>query len=78
MRMGTIIDYIARETSGSPFTSFKYCFDGQPVPHVEYESAQDRFVNLKEFAEDDHNPMVRDLTPRVLISAQGLFCLSSF
>lgn len=71
MYMGAVIDYIARETNGSPFTSFKYCFDDQPVPHVEYESAQDKFVNLKEFAEDDHNPMVRNLTQRALISAKS-------
>lgn len=71
MYMGAVIDYIARETNGSPFTSFKYCFDNQSVPHVEYESAQDKFVNLKEFAEDDHNPMVRNLTQRALISAKS-------
>ena len=44
--MGSIINYIAKETSGNSFTSFKYCFDGQPIPHVEYESAEDSYVNL--------------------------------
>ena len=69
--MGHIIDYIAHETGGSSFTSFKYCFDGLPIPHVEYEAFQNKFVNLRDFAEDDHNPNIRDLTQRSLISVQG-------
>ena len=56
--MGSIINYIAKETSGNSFTSFKYCFDGQPIPHVEYESAEDSYVNLKDFAEEVHDPKV--------------------
>ncbi|MBS6563525.1 hypothetical protein [Bacteroides intestinalis] len=69
--MGSIINYIAKETSGNSFTSFKYCFDGQPIPHVEYESAEDSYVNLKDFAEEVHDPKVRDLTSRAQISMQG-------
>ena len=33
--MGRILDYIAHETNGKCFTSFKYCYDDSAAPNIE-------------------------------------------
>lgn len=54
--MGRILDYIAHETNGKCFTSFKYCYDDSAAPNIEYGSSQeDSYINMKEYAE---NPLV--------------------
>lgn len=70
--MGKILDYIADETQGKRFASFKYCYDETGNPNVEYESDDEsHFVNLKEFAESVHDPKVRDLSARAADCMQG-------
>lgn len=69
--MGELIRHIARETAGKDFSSFKYCYDGHPLPHVEYDSAESSYINLKEFAEDVHDPNSRDMTARARLSMEG-------
>lgn len=60
--MGSILHYIAKETHGSAFTSYKYCYDWSGQPCIEYDTAEDFYTNLKEFAEDVHDPNIRDLS----------------
>ena len=59
--MGNILHYIAKETHGDTFTSYKYCYDWSNQPHIEYDSSEDSYVNLKDYAEDVHDPNMRDL-----------------
>lgn len=49
--MGKLLDYIAKETQGECFASFKYCYDNMLPPNIEYEAKEDSYINLKEFAE---------------------------
>lgn len=69
--MGSILKYIASETGGKAFASFKYCYDGLPIPHVDYDSHEDSYINLKEYAEDVHDPKARDLKTRAELCLQG-------
>ena len=44
--MGRILDYIAHETNGKCFTSFKYCYDDSTAPNIEYGSShEDSYIN---------------------------------
>jgi len=61
--MGKILDYIAQETQGRCFTSYKYCFDTETVPHILYDDAESSYINLKDYAESSHDPNSRDMGP---------------
>jgi len=69
--MTKILKYIAAETQGECFTSFKYCYDTVAAPTIEYEGDSQTFINLKEYAEDVHDPKPRDLRRRAEICIQG-------
>lgn len=58
--MGKLLDYIAKETQGECFASFKYCYDNMLPPNIEYEAKEDSYINLKEFAESIHDPHMRE------------------
>ncbi len=38
--MGKLLDYIAKETRGECFASFKYCYDDVLPPNIEYEAKE--------------------------------------
>lgn len=59
--MGKIVSYVAKETQGKPFASFKYCFDTVDMPHVLYEEQENSYTPLKQYAESVHDPKSRDL-----------------
>lgn len=61
--MGSIISYVANETHGKPFASYKYCFDTVAMPHVLYEEPEKSYTPLKEYAENLHDPNSRDMKP---------------
>lgn len=65
--MAKILKYIAKETQGECFTSFKYCYDTLTAPTIEYENGQQNFINLKEYAEEVHDPKPRNLIQRATI-----------
>lgn len=69
--MGKILDYIAKETQGECFTSFRYCYDNVSAPIIEYGDEEKNYVNLKDYAEDEHNPKPRDLSNRAKLCQQG-------
>ncbi len=54
--MGKILDYIASETQGKRFASFKYCYDNTATPIIEYDPAEEHYINMKEYAESVHAP----------------------
>ena len=71
-QMGRILDYIANETNGKCFTSFKYCYDDSTAPNIEYGSSQeDSYINMKEYAESIHDPSVRDMRTIAHMAMQG-------
>ena len=69
--MGKILDYIAKETQGECFTSFKYCYDNITTPTIEYEDSEKHYLNLKDYAEDVHDPKPRDMKTRAEILKNG-------
>ena len=52
--MNKILSYIAQETGGKRFDSFRYCYDTQP--------GEESYINMKEYAESDHNSKVRNMS----------------
>ncbi|MCD8137688.1 MAG: hypothetical protein LUH01_17750 [Parabacteroides gordonii] len=60
--MNKILSYIAQETGGKRFDSFRYCYDTQPSPNVAYEPGEESYINMKEYAESDHNSKVRNMS----------------
>ena len=69
--MGKLLKYIAEETQGACFTSFKYCYDTINAPAIKYGEAENEYTNLKEYAEDVHDPKPRDMRQRAAICMQG-------
>ena len=69
--MGKVIDFIAKETQGESFTSFRYCYDNLSSPNIEYEDNEKNYINLKDYAEDVHSPLPRDMRERASICKQG-------
>lgn len=69
--MGKILKYIENETDGRAFSSYKRCFDDGGIPTIEYETQEDTYINLKEYAEDDKNQNPRDLRQRAEICIKG-------
>lgn len=70
--MGKILDYIANETHGECFTSFRYCYDNIANPSIEYEEKDtNNRVYLKEYAEDVHDPAPRNMKKKAELLLQG-------
>ena len=69
--MSKILHFIAKETQGECFTSFKYCYDNVAAPTIEYDNGESSYINLKEYAEDEHNPKPRDMRARAEICMHG-------
>lgn len=69
--MGKILDYIAKETQGKRFASFRYCYDDVSSPNIEYNPDEDYYINLKEYAENVHDSKLRDMTARAELCKQG-------
>lgn len=68
--MSKILDYIADETQGKRFASFKYCYDDTSGP-IEYDPDEEHYINMKEYAESVHDPKMRDMTARAELCRQG-------
>lgn len=62
--MDKILSFIAKETNGKCYTSFKFCHDGVAVPSIAYEDKPGEKISLKEYGETDHSPNTRDMTKR--------------
>lgn len=48
--MGKLIDFIAKETEGEPFGSFKYGYDNDPQLHFPYDG-KPQPITPKQYAE---------------------------
>ena len=66
--MGKILQYIAQETQGECFTSFKYCYDNMATPHIEYEAGESSYKNLKDYADGIWSYVSNFMTPWSLTS----------
>lgn len=62
--MEKLIEYLAKETRGKSFKSYKYCFEGVEVPSVIYDDNND--ISFKSFGEtnSDNKKGTIDLTQR--------------
>ena len=63
--MGKLIEYIARETDGEPFGSFKYGYDNDPSLRIPYEDLSQQ-ITPKQYAESQKIPTSRDMTKLAL------------
>ena len=70
--MGKLLDYIAKETRGECFASFKYCYDNMLPPNIEYEAKEESYINMKEFAESIHDTHMRNMS---LLAEKMSLCL---
>ena len=73
--MGRILDYIAKETQGKCFASFKCCYDHSNQLNIEYEQNEDSYINMKDYAEDNHSPKSRDMSCLFLKKVDSIFTL---
>ncbi len=51
--MNKVLDYIAKETNGKNYKSYKYCIENVEVPRLDYEDKQD--IIVKQIGETDRN-----------------------
>jgi len=51
--MNKVLDYIAKETNGKNYKSYKYCIENVEVPRLKYEDKQD--IIVKRIGETDRN-----------------------
>lgn len=63
--MGKLIDYIAQQTEGEPFGSFKYGYDNDPQLRFPYEG-ETQPITPKQYAESQKIPTTRDMTKLAL------------
>lgn len=66
-----IVQFIAEETQGECFTSFKYCYDDANIPSIDYNDDGKGYINLKEYAEDVHDSKPRDMRGMAEILRKG-------
>lgn len=60
--------FIAEETFGDSFRTFKYCFEKVDVPSVVYDDSQD--ISFKKYGENEHFKGYKDLVGKANIYAQ--------
>lgn len=61
--MDKILKCIAKETQGECFTSYKFCFDTEELPHLLYGDVERGLNPLANYAEDNQDPRSRDMGP---------------
>lgn len=63
--MGKLLDYIAKETQGECFASFKYCYDNMLPPNIEYEAKEDSYINMERICREyrDMCPLAEKMRP---------------
>ena len=75
--MDKILSFIAKETNGKCYTSFKFCHDGVAVPSISYEDKIGDKISLKEYGETNHTPVTRNLS-KLVKQIEGLPPLFNF
>jgi len=73
--MEKILDFIANETDGKNYKSYKYCFESVDIPKLDYEDK--RGIQVKKKGETDKSltktKSVKDLADRISKSGTALF-----
>ena len=73
--MEKILDFIAKETDGKNYKSYKYCFESVDIPKLNYEDKKD--IQVKKKGETDKSltrtKSVKDLADRISKSGSPLF-----
>ena len=62
MKMESVLDIIAKETSGKSYKTLKYSFEGIEVPRFDYDDVHKNFV-WKAFGENDHKKQIKNMKP---------------
>jgi len=63
--MEKVLQFIANETKGECYRSFKFCHDTLAMPSIAYEDKPNEKINLKEYGETENSPYTRDLSKKV-------------
>ena len=73
--MERILDFIAKETDGKNYKSYKYCFEAVEIPKLEYEDKKG--IQVKNKGETDRSltttKSVKDLADRISKTGKPLF-----
>jgi len=73
--MDRILDFIAKETDGKNYKSYKYCFEAVEIPKIEYEDKKG--IQVKNKGETDRSltttKSVKDLADRITKKGKPLF-----
>jgi hypothetical protein len=73
--MERILDFIAKETDGKNYKSYKYCFEAVEIPKLEYEDKKG--IKVKNKGETDRSlnttKSIKDLADKTNQTAQPLF-----
>lgn len=73
--MEKILDFIAKETDGKNYKSFKYCFESVDIPKLDYEDKKG--IQVKKKGETDQSltstKSVKDLADRISKNGKPLF-----
>ncbi len=60
--MSKILEFIAQNTDGHSYKSFKYCFDATSVPQIDYEDKKEK-IEVKKKGETETLTTTRDIKP---------------
>lgn len=73
--MDRILDFIAKETDGKNFKSYKYCFEAVEIPKIEYEDKKG--IHVKNKGETDRSltttKSIKDLADKISRTGKPLF-----
>ena len=75
MKKLSIMDYIASETNGKSYKTYKYCFDGVDVPRMDYDDHKQQFT-WKDHGETEYHDTpvhLKSYADRILLTQPPLF-----
>ena len=61
--MDKILDFIAKETDGKNYKSYKYCFEAVDIPKLDYEDKKD--IQVKKKGETDKSLMTLQINKKI-------------
>ena len=73
--MEKILDFIAKETDGKNYKSYKYCFETVDIPKIDYEDKKG--IQVKRKGETDHSltttKSIKSLADKIRENCKQLF-----
>ncbi len=75
MKKLSVLDYIASETNGKSYKTYKYCFDGVDVPRMDYDDHKQQFTWKAHGETEYHDAAIslKNYADRILVAQPPLF-----